>query len=79
MESGLVVGTSLAAMLFSKVDKPTAINKISIVYCVNIKSSKKILSLPETRVYTNMLQSLFFSRMVWQNLFYLEGEGFMFY
>ncbi len=50
METGLVVGTSLVAMLFSKVDKPTAINKLSIVLKNSIKilnQARKVLSLPE--------------------------------
>ncbi len=54
METGLVVGTSLAAMLFSKVDKPTAINKLSIVLKNSIKilnQVRKVLSLPETFLF----------------------------
>ncbi len=40
MVTGMVVGTSLAAMLFSMFDKPTAINKLNIV----LKNSIKILN-----------------------------------
>ncbi len=64
METGLVVGTSLAAMLFSKVDKPTAVNKLSIVLKNSIKivnKVRKVLSLPETSVYTPICYNHSFS------------------
>ncbi len=64
METGLVVGTSLAAMLFSKVDNPTAINKLSIVLKNSIKilnQVRKVLSLPETSVYTPICYNNSFS------------------
>ncbi len=64
METGLAAGTSLAAMLFSKLDKPTAINKLSIVLKNSIKilnQVRKVLSLPETSVYTPICYNHSFS------------------
>lgn len=54
METNLAVGTSLKALLFSKLDKPKDLNKLSFVLKNSVKilnQVRKALSLPETTVH----------------------------
>ncbi len=68
METGLAAGTSLAAMLFSKLEKPTAINKLSIV-------SKNSIPARDFCVYTNLLQSFFFTPWSDRTYFVWKEKG----